>query len=290
MPRTLAAPPRSTPTDPPEPALALPWIAALKERAERAPQRPRVPLRLRVAGARRAPVSIGSIEPALAARLAGAGQPLHADAAQCWIDVARRDAVDTTLAELARGLSDLGLSRGWRDELVAVTSPTGARVGAIERSAVRALGITTRAVHLVVLDAQGSMWVQLRSRDKANDPGMWDTTVGGLISDGESAAQALTRETWEEAGLRAPDLRSLTAVGDVTVRRPMPEGYMVEHLEVFEAQLVSARTPSNQDGEVERFECWDLATLARQLQADAFTLEASVILVQWMAPLGLLSP
>ena len=268
----------------PEPRLPPRWLAALKERAEQPAALGRLPLRLRLARSRRAAPTIGSIEPALGEALAAAGLPLRAGAGQWWIDVAQRDAVDRTLESIALALRALGCLRGWRDERVAVTSDTGVRVGAIERAAARALGVSTRAVHLVALDALGRVWVQLRARDKAIDPGMWDTTVGGLLSDGESALPGLMRETWEEAGLRDLDLQTLTPVGQVSVRRPTPEGYMVEHIDVFEALLAPGRVPTNQDGEVERFECWDLATLTERLQADAFTLEASLILAQWAGP------
>jgi hypothetical protein len=62
---------------------------------------------------------------------------------------------------------------------------------------VRPLGIATRAVHLVGVCADGSIWVQQRSEDKANNPGMWDTLMGGMVSAADGLAEALARETWE---------------------------------------------------------------------------------------------
>ena len=65
----------------------------------------------------------------------------------------------------------------------------------------RPLGITTHAVHLVGWTPDGAVWVQQRAHDKATDPGLWDTTMGGLVTAGESIAATLMRETEEEAGL-----------------------------------------------------------------------------------------
>jgi len=263
--------------------LALAWLAELKRRVDEPARVPRAALRLLRSA--RPGVTIGSVDPQWARAQADAGVGLRAQADGTWaIDGSGPGGVDAALADLAGALRDRGALPTWRGECLAVTDESGQRVGAIERAAVRPLGIATQAVHLVALDTRGHVWVQLRARDKANDPGRWDTTVGGLVSDGETPSGSLAREMWEEAGLREVDLRALTPVGALTVRRPMPEGYMVEHIDVFEAALSPGCEPANQDGEVERFECWDAALLAARLQQEAFTLEASLILAQWLGP------
>jgi len=107
----------------------------------------------------------------------------------------------------------------------------------------------------------------------------WDTLVGGLISADESIAETLERETWEEAGLRIAELDGVAPIGRITVRRPVHEGYMVEHIHMFEATVPDGRMPANQDGEVQGFACLPPAQLLPQLEADAFTLEAALILL-----------
>lgn len=240
------------------------WWQRLAERADRPPLRPRQALRL-------GSDVVGSIEPALAAQLAAAGL-LGADAA-----IADDDA-DTALARIARWLHERGHTPRWRDELLAVTDQGGAVRARIERSAVRPLGIATRAVHLIAFTPRGEAWVQQRALNKATDPGLWDTLVGGLVAAGESDADALERETWEEAGLRVDDLRGLRRSDGMTVRRPVREGYMVEHIEVYEAVVPESLVPVNQDGEVARFECLAMAQLRQRLEADAFSGEAALIL------------
>jgi len=58
-------------------------------------------------------------------------------------------------------------------------------------------------VHLHIVDRMGNIYLQKRSRLKNLYPGYWDTAVGGHISYGEQAEEALFREAGEELGLTA---------------------------------------------------------------------------------------
>lgn len=219
---------------------------------------------------------MGSLEPSLARRLVGEGLPLRAGPAG-WV-LARTP--DAALADIARWLQARGLAGRWRDELLAVTDDADRPVAAIERAAVRPLGITTHAVHLVVRTPAGGVWVQQRALDKATDPGLWDTTMGGLRAAGETVHDTLERETWEEAGLRLAQFDALLPHGRLTVRRPLQDGYMVEHVDTYEAVLPDGSVPVNQDGEVAGFDCLPLAELRDRLRQDRFTLEAALVLLR----------
>ena len=249
-----------------------PWIRALRERANEPPLRPREPLAI---GPGRVAL-IGSIEPQLARRMAAAGLPVHPLGAGWRV----AEPADESLAQLARWLDANQLGSRWRNELLAVTDLGGDRLGAIERAAVRPLGITTHAVHLVGWSPGGAVWVQQRAHDKATDPGLWDTTMGGLVTAGESIAATLVRETEEEAGLAVEALEQVSTAGRLTIRRPVSDGYMIEHIEVFEAVVPRGLEPVNRDGEVDRFEALMPADLIARMEADAFTLEAALILVE----------
>jgi len=65
---------------------------------------------------------------------------------------------------------------------------------------------------------------------------------------------------------------------------------MVEHIEIFEAVVPHGFEPVNRDGEVDRFEALAPADLIARLQADAFTLEAALILVEALRRRCLLEP
>ncbi len=244
------------------------WIATQRARADRPPLMPRSRLMLDIA------TCIGSIELALAIRLQSDGLPLR-PTDDAWLINAPLDA---SLEAIAKWLDTHHLGSRWRNELLSVTDPAGNTVASIERAAVRPLGITTHAVHLIAQAPNGDAWVQQRAFDKATDPGLWDTTMGGLVSAGESIAQTLARETWEEAGLHIEALQDVAPRGRFTVRRPVDNGYMVEHIHVYSATVPNGLAPLNQDGEVAAFECVPREVLKQRLLAGEFTLEAGLIL------------
>ena len=136
--------------------------AALRLRGHQPPLRERLPLALG-----KPACIVGSIEPALAQRMAEAGLPIT-PSGRLWCVVGEGDA---SLAAIARWLDENRLAARWRGELLAVTDDDGMVHGAIERAAVRPLGITTHAVHLVGRRADGRVWIQQRALDKATDPG-----------------------------------------------------------------------------------------------------------------------
>ncbi len=255
------------------------WLAALRAGADQAPLRPRVPLRLAAGGA-----VIGSVEPGFLGPLAGMtlpdGQRLLRDAGEegWWL------AGDPTasLHLLAHALRDAGLAHAWRDEQLAVPDQKGVRVATVERAVIRCLGITTHAVHLVGVAPDGRTWLQQRAFTKANDPGLWDTLMGGMVSAADTLESALERETWEEAGLVLSNLHEVHWGGRITTRRPAADGggagYVIEHIDWFRCRVPDGLSPQNQDGEVERFELVHLDDVARQMQRGEFTAEAALIL------------
>jgi 8-oxo-dGTP pyrophosphatase MutT (NUDIX family) len=250
------------------------WLAQRQAQADAAPLSPRDALWIDTPLAQ-----IGSIEPALAQRILEFGLPLRRSA-DGWRVAGEANA---SLALIARWMNANALGGRWRDELLAVTDTRGHVVSQIERAAIRPLGITSFAVHLVAHAEQGGTWVQQRALDKATDPGLWDTAMGGLVAGGESVQLALERETWEEAGLRLAELRGVAQLGRLTIRRPVDaHGYMIEHIDVFEAIVPVGVVPENQDGEVQCFERVEPAPLRQRLMLGAFTLEASLILGRWL--------
>ena len=250
------------------------WLAALRAGADVPPRRPRLPFYV-------GPHLVGTVEPgfldAMARHLAG---DLVFDAGRgAWH---LQGEPTPSLARLADALRDAGLAHAWRDEQLAVPDDRGRPVGTIERAVVRGLALTTQAVHLVGMSPDGRHWVQQRAFDKPNDPGLWDTLMGGMVAAVDSVQTALVRETWEEAGLRLEALHGVRHGGHVTTRRPCDDGggagYVVERIDWFVATLPEGLVPENQDGEVERFELIDEAELWRRLLGNAFTTEAALIL------------
>ena len=111
------------------------WLQRLRARLDQPPARPRAPLELVAPGLVGA--CIGSIEPALAWRIAGEGLPLFKSGANWCLQPTDGDSIDATLAAVSQWLRSNGLASRWRDERLAVTDAQGTIFGAIERAAVR---------------------------------------------------------------------------------------------------------------------------------------------------------
>jgi len=256
------------------------WLRILRASASQAPLRPRVPL---WTGAS----VIGSVEPDFFNQIAL--QPLsnghdtllkeeHSARAGWHLT----GDVTAGLNRGATALHDAGLAGAWRNEQLSVTDQEGRRQGTVERAAVRPLGITTRAVHLVGQTPDGRVWVQQRAFDKGTDPGLWDTLMGGMVSAADTVQTALARETWEEAGLRLPDLQSVRHGGRMNICRPCSDGkgagYVNEHIDWYCCTVPEGLTPCNQDGEVVQFDLLRREQLLGAMQQGEFTLEAALIL------------
>lgn len=58
-----------------------------------------------------------------------------------------------------------------------------------------------RAVHVIVVDETGRLFLQKRAACKDIQPGKWDTSVGGHVQPGEPPGEAARREMAEELGV-----------------------------------------------------------------------------------------
>ncbi|MBL9186150.1 MAG: NUDIX domain-containing protein [Opitutaceae bacterium] len=70
------------------------------------------------------------------------------------------------------------------------------------RRVVHATGLWHRAVHILVFDAAGRVFLQKRSMLKDLSPGLWDSSCSGHVDAGEDYDTAAVRELGEEIGLR----------------------------------------------------------------------------------------
>ncbi|MBI5275462.1 MAG: NUDIX domain-containing protein [Burkholderiales bacterium] len=247
------------------------WLARLRERLDRPPLKPREPLYWRGQ-------AIGSVEPEVPAAV---GLPrLWQRDGDGWSVLG--DTLTASLETIGLAIESAGLAHVRRNEQLAVCGPQGEVLGTVERGVIRTLGIPTRAVHLLGFVPDGRQWVQQRSFSKANDPGLWDTLVGGMVPACDSLEEALQRETWEEAGLRLAALRDVRPGGQILTRRPTVEpgpGYVVERIDWYRCVVPEGMVPDNQDGEVAAFALLAMGEVARRLERDEFTPEAAMLVV-----------
>lgn len=188
--------------------------------------------------------------------------------------------LNALLAQVAQTLRAADCLRGWRDELLNVDAQA-LRLGVIERAAMRPLGLLTQAVHLNAWTPDGRLWVARRALNKATDPGMWDTLVGGLAGSGEDLEQALLRECGEEAGLDPGQLTQRTPLRTVLrMHRRLPEGYQVEDLLTSTCVLAPDCRPANRDGEVMEITTLSVPQAVQRIEHEEFTLEAALVILE----------
>lgn len=91
------------------------------------------------------------------------------------------------------------MSEEWFD----VVDASDAVVGRALRREVHARGLWHRAVHVLVFDSAGRIFLQKRSMTKDLSPGLWDSSCSGHLDSGEDYDTAATRELGEELGIPA---------------------------------------------------------------------------------------
>lgn len=75
-------------------------------------------------------------------------------------------------------------------------------IGRASRREVHATGLWHRAVHVLVFDSQGRVFLQKRSMLKDLSPGLWDSSCSGHLDAGEDYDTAAVRELAEEIGIQ----------------------------------------------------------------------------------------
>lgn len=87
------------------------------------------------------------------------------------------------------------------EEIFDVVNDNDEVVGQLPRSVVHRHGHRHRAVHVLVFDARGRLFLQKRSLAKDSHPGAWDSSASGHLDAGEDYDAAALRELREEIGL-----------------------------------------------------------------------------------------
>ena len=87
------------------------------------------------------------------------------------------------------------------EEIFDVVNDRDEVVGQATRAEVHARGLLHRAVHVLVFNACGEVFLQKRSMNKDRSPGLWDSSASGHLDAGEDYDRCAARELREELGL-----------------------------------------------------------------------------------------
>lgn len=88
------------------------------------------------------------------------------------------------------------------DEWFDVVNERDEVIARATRREVHATGLWHRAVHILVFDAMGRVFLQKRSMLKDLSPGLWDSSCSGHLDAGEDYDDAAVRELGEEIGIK----------------------------------------------------------------------------------------
>jgi isopentenyldiphosphate isomerase len=129
------------------------------------------------------------------------------------------------------------------EEVFDVVNEADEVIGRQSRSEVHRLGLLHRAVHVLVFNSRGQVFLQKRSMTKDRQPGLWDSSASGHLDSGEDYDACAVREVREEIGLLLPQppqrMFKLPASAEtdqehVWVYRCQAEGPFVLHPEEIE--------------------------------------------------------
>lgn len=240
------------------------------------------------------------------ARQVGSVARLHLPALARWPGALQQDGTAITLrlpadertgffADCNRRLRDDGLIVAWRDETYPVLALDGSRalLATFERAASRFWGTTTFGAHCTgyVADDQGRpghLWIARRAHTKATDPGLLDNLVGGGVPHGQTPAECVQREGWEEAGLTPAQMAGLRPGRRLRVARDIPEGFQLEEVSSYDLALPSGLVPCNQDGEVHSVHLMPAAEALARAARGEMTVDAALVTLDFALRHGLL--
>jgi isopentenyl-diphosphate delta-isomerase type 1 len=90
------------------------------------------------------------------------------------------------------------------DELFDVVDEQDRVLRSMPRREVHAQGLLHRAVHVLIFNDAGELFLQQRSMGKDCEPGKWSASCSGHVDAGEDYDTAIVRELQEELGLTLP--------------------------------------------------------------------------------------
>jgi len=87
------------------------------------------------------------------------------------------------------------------EEIFDVVNDQDEVIGQERRSEVHRLGLQHRAVHVLIFNQRGDVFLQKRSMKKDTFPGAWDSSASGHLDTRETYDACAVREIREELGL-----------------------------------------------------------------------------------------
>src|SRR5205809_7972093 len=158
------------------------------------------------------------------------------------------------------------------EEIFDVVNDRDEVIGRQSRREVHRLGLMHRAVHVLVFNSRGQVFLQKRSMSKDRQPGLWDSSSSGHLETGENYDACAVRELREEIGLK------LSTVPKQLFKLPASPQTDQEHVWVYRCE---AEGPFELDkSEIERGDWFSPDELSAWMKRSPHEF-ASALLVIW---------
>lgn len=147
------------------------------------------------------------------------------------------------------------------EELIDVLDENGNKTGEIlTREQIHRKGLCHRMVVIAIIDTQGNILMQQRSKNKAKNPGKWDVAAAGHVSSGQTSTEAAIRETLEEVGITVNE-EELEYVLTYKNKENVEEDYrdnQIYDCYIVKRDKINLRNIKVQESEVEQVKLCDL--------------------------------
>jgi len=101
-------------------------------------------------------------------------------------------------------------------ELLEVVDENCEPFGILPRGEVHVRGLYHKSVHIFIFNSKGEIYLQRRSLDREEFPGLWSSSASGHVSPGEPTIYSAQRELKEELGIKVK-------LEEVLRVKPIPE-------------------------------------------------------------------
>ncbi len=149
------------------------------------------------------------------------------------------------------------------EEYFDILDEEGGVIGRRARSAVHGNPeLRHRAVHVLVFDDGGRIFLQKRKKNKLVQPGRWDSSAGGHVLAGEEPETAAYREMHEELGISGVVIEHLF---DFIITNEIE----TEHVRTY--SVVCNDPPAINTDEIEEGRYWTLEEVAESIGTGMLT-------------------
>ena len=147
------------------------------------------------------------------------------------------------------------------EELIDVLDENGNKTGEIlTREQIHKKGLCHRIVVIAIIDAQGNILMQQRSKNKAKNPEKWDVAAAGHVSSGQTSTEAAIRETLEEVGIKVNE-KELEYILTYKNKENVKEDYIDNQIYdcyIVKRDKINLRNIKVQESEVEQVKLCNL--------------------------------